>query len=280
MVQVARRLHVVDAAPMTYFAGFEPWLRANNCGNNTIEDRLNHLADFARAHPGFPHVTPTDITSWLGRPGYAQWTRATYYGHLHSYYAFATDVGFVEVDPMARMRHPKPGKSVPRPLSPAQVAVVLSAATNVNLHAWLILGLYAGLRAHEIAKIRGEDVDQEQLFVFGKGGQGAFVPTHPLVWELAQTRPRQGWWFPSSASSLGHVRSTSVSTGITRLFAANGIEGSIHRCRHTYATQLLRAGVNIRVVQSLMRHASLNSTMIYTAVDEDERRDAINRLAA
>jgi len=175
MAQVARRLHLVDAAPMTFFEGFEPWLRANNCGNNTIEDRLNHLADFAGAHPGFPHVTPSEVTNWLGRPGYAQWSRATYFGHLHSYFTFAADVGFVQVDPMARIRHPKAGKSVPRPLTPAQVAVVMAAATNTNLHAWLTLALYAGLRAHEIAKIRGEDVDDDQLYVFGKGGQGAFV---------------------------------------------------------------------------------------------------------
>ena len=212
-------------------------------------------------------------------PGYAQWSRATYYGHLHSYFTFAADVGFVQVDPMARIRHPKAGKSVPRPLTPAQVAVVMAAATNTNLHAWLTLALYAGLRAHEIAKIRGEDVDEDQLYVFGKGGQGAFVPTHPLVGALAQSRPRAGWWFPTR-SSTGHVRSTGVSTMTSRLFAANGIEGSIHRCRHTYATQLLRAGVNIRVVQTLMRHQSLTSTQIYTAVDEDERRDAINRLVA
>jgi site-specific recombinase XerD len=279
MVQVARRLQLVDAAPMTHFAGFEPWLRANNCGNNTIEDRLNHLANFAATHPGFPDVTATQITNWLGRPNYAQWSRATYFGHLRSYFTFAVDVGFVQVDPMARMRHPKPGKSVPRPLTPAQVAVVLAAATNTNLHAWLILGLYAGLRAHEIAKIRGEDVEQDQLYVFGKGGQGKFLPTHPLIWDLAKTMPRAGWWFPT-CSSTGHVRSTGVSTMTSRLFAANGIEGSIHRCRHTYATQLLRAGVNIRVVQTLMRHASLTSTQIYTAVDEDERRAAINRLVA
>jgi len=180
---------------------------------------------------------------------------------------------------MARMHRPKPGKSVPRPLTPAQVGVVLAAATNANLHAWLTLGLYAGLRAHEIAKIRGEDVEEDQLFVFGKGGQGKFLPTHQMVWELAQSRPRAGWWFPS-CSSTGHVTSMSVTTLTSRLFKANGIEGSIHRCRHTYATQLLRAGVNVRVVQSLMRHASLNSTMIYTAVDEGERRDAINRLVA
>jgi integrase/recombinase XerD len=59
---------------------------------------------------------------------------------------------------------------------------------------------------------------------------------------------------------------------------ANGIEGSIHRCRHTYATHLLRAGTNVRVVQELLRHKSLTSTQIYTAVSEDERIEGISRL--
>ena len=278
MADAVRHLRAVHDAPMTHFAEFRPWLRANNCCENTIDDRLGVLADFARTHPCFPAVTPGAITEWLGRPGYAPWSRATYYGHLHSYFTFAMENNFLTVDPMARMRRPRPGKSIPRPLSAAQVSTVLAAA-RPNLRAWLILGLFAGLRAHEIAKIAGEDVDEDQLYVFGKGGQGAFVPTHPLVWALAQSRPSQGWWFPT-CSSTGHVTSLAVSTMTTQLFKANGIEGSIHRCRHTYATQLLRAGVNIRVVQTLMRHESLSSTQIYTAVDEDERRDAINRLVA
>jgi site-specific recombinase XerD len=146
--------------------------------------------------------------------------------------------------------------------------------------AWLTLALYAGLRAHEIAKIRGEDVTEDTIYVRGKGGVDAQIPTHPVVWALALDRPRTGWWFPSSASTLGHVRSTSVSTETTKLFTANGIEGSIHRCRHTYATQLLRAGANIRVVQELMRHKSLSSTQIYTAVDEEELRNGIAGLQA
>jgi len=279
MAQVARRLHVVYAAPeMTHFAGFEPWLRANGCSANTIEDRLNHLADFTRANPSFPHVSPMHVTAWLGREGYAPWSRATYYGHLRSYFTFAMENDLLAVDPMGRMRRPKPGKSIPRPLTPAQVAAVMAAA-RPNTRAWLTLGLYAGLRAHEIAKIRGEDVGEDQLYVWGKGGQGAFVPTHPLVWVLALTRPRDGWWFPTRAAA-GHVTSLAVSTMTSKLFKANGIEGSIHRCRHTYATELLRGGANIRVVQTLMRHESLSSTQIYTAVDEGERRDAINRLVA
>jgi integrase/recombinase XerD len=263
---------------MDNFAGYESWLRANNCGDNTVEDRFAHLADFARCHPDFPAVTRDQVTAWVGRPGYAQWSRATYYGHLRSYFRFAAQAGIVEADPMATLRRPRPGKSVPRPLTFAQVATVLAGA-NPSTHAWLTLGLYAGLRAHEIAKIRGEDVEQDQLFVRGKGGKEAYVPTHPLIWELAATRPPTGWWFPSP-TPIGHVRSVWVTTGTTKLFAANGITGSIHRCRHTFATQLLRAGVNIRVVQTLMRHECLSSTQIYLAVDEVERRDAINLLLA
>ena len=269
---------VFDNEVVDPFAGFEPWLRANSCCENTIADRIGVLADFTRHHPNFPNVTPVEVTNWLDRPGYAPWTRATYFGHLRSYFRFATGAGIVEVDPMAGMRRPKPGRGTPRPLNAGQVAAVLTAAIP-NVRTWLMLGLYAGLRAHEIAKIRGEDVTADQLYVFGKGGQGAFVPTHPLVWAEAQSRPRQGWWFPTRAAA-GHVTSLAVSTMTSKLFAAHGIEGSMHRCRHTYATELLRGGANIRVVQTLMRHESLTSTQIYTAVDEDERRAAINRLVA
>jgi integrase/recombinase XerD len=274
-----RILHLVtDDSSMSPLAGYESWLRVNNCCANTVQDRVGVLADFARTHPSFPDVTPGQITNWLGREGYAQWTRGAYFGHLRSYYTFAMSVGIVDVDPMLGMKRPKKGKSVPRPLTPEQVATVMAAA-RPNTAAWLTLGLFAGLRAHEIAKIRGEDVEEDQLYVFGKGGQGAYVPTHPKVWALALTRPRFGWWFPTS-SAAGHVTNMSVSTTTSRLFAANGIEGSLHRCRHTFATELLRQGENIRVVQQLMRHESLTSTQMYTAVDECELRSAIRRLAA
>lgn len=264
---------------MSSFAGFESHLRANNCGDSTVHYRLAHLRDFSRHHPGFPDVTPTQITNWLGRGGYASWSRTTFYGHLHSYFAYATQVGIVDLDPMAAMHRPRAPKGIPRPLTAEQVDQVMAAAPNANVRAWLTLGLYAGLRAHEVAKLRGQDVEVNQLFVCGKGGRNAFVPTHPVVWALAASRPATGWWFPTN-SGTGHVSARTVSALTAKLFTANGIEGSIHRTRHTFATRLLRAGVNIRVVQRLMRHECLSSTEIYLAVDDDECRDGISRLGA
>lgn len=59
-----------------------------------------------------------------------------------------------------------------------------------------------------------------------------------------------------------------------------GIDGTLHQARHVYGTQLLRSGANLRIVQELMRHRSISSTEIYTAVSSDERTDAIRRLGA
>jgi integrase/recombinase XerD len=277
--QPLRSLSLVpERPPGPGLTDFALWLRANGCSERTIESRLHHVEDFSRHHPSFPHVRPMSVTAWLGREGLAPWSRATFYGHLRSYFTFACENDVIDVDPMARMRRPHAPQGKPRPLTPDQVDLLLTASAvsgNANVGVWMTLALYAGLRAHEIAKIRGEDVDQVSIFVLGKGGTTAEIPTHPAIWALALERPRHGWWFPSSVSSLGHVRATSVSTLTTRLFTACGIEGSIHRCRHTYATTLLRSGANIRTVQELLRHASLSSTQIYTAVDEGERREGI-----
>lgn len=148
-----------------------------------------------------------------------------------------------------------------------------------RVRAYVMLALYAGLRAHEIAKIRGEDVTQQAIYVEGKGGQRAMIPTHPALWTLARAHPQTGWWFPSH-SACGHVTTEAVTAGVTRLFRSLGIAGSVHRCRHTYATRLLRGGANVRVVQTLMRHQSLTSTEVYTAVDDDERARAIASLGS
>lgn len=154
--------------------------------------------------------------------------------------------------------------------------LVLRESTG-TLNAWLQLAYLAGLRAHEIAKFRGEDIDRDRVTVVGKGRQLATLPTHDALWELAQRYPRQGYWFPSRRT-VGHVAPDSVSCRTRALFRRLGIPGSIHRVRATYGTSLLRNGANVRVVQDLMRHRSLASTEHYLAATEDEMVAAIRTL--
>lgn len=278
MPEHAALLHLINDAPMNTLEGFPAWLRANSCSERTVKDRVGVVRCFAHTCVDFPRVTPSEVYAWIGRTGLAPWSRATYFSHLRSFFRYAVDVGLITSDPMARMRRPKRGRGIPRPLTAQESATVLAAA-NRNTHAWLVLAMFAGLRAAEVAAVRGENVTKENIYTFGKGGVGAYIPTHPMVWAEALNRPQRGWWFPSDTAA-GHVTALSVSTGTSRLFTRCGVSGSLHRCRHSFATDLLRDGQNVRVVQELLRHSQLSSTQIYTEVTDTEKRTAILRLPA
>lgn len=260
-------------------SGFEDWLRSWSAAQRTVEERVCVIRAGLREWGDPRQTTPEQLTRWLSNPALSPWTRVTYYYHMRSYFGWLFQTLQIIENPAADLRVPKSPKDRPRPLTTQEVSLVLPAAAG-NLRSYLLLGLLAGLRVHEIAKMRGEDINADAIFVLGKGRQQAFVPTHPALWELAQSYPRHGWWFPSVRSEGGHVLGTSISTMVTKHFTMLGVEGSIHRCRHSYATNLLRNGANIRVVQTLMRHESLATTAKYTAVDEDERMVAISGLVA
>jgi len=257
---------------------FRSWLRSWGASESTVTVRLRVCAAFERDYDP-ETATAEDIATWLARPGLSPWTRHSYYGHLRSLYDWMRRAGLRPVDPMLDMRAPRRPAQKPRPLAPLEQSQALVAADD-TVRAWLLLGLLAGLRAFEIAKIRGEDIDAEALYVRGKGGKDAMIPTHPMLWELAQTLPRSGWWFPSPHHNKDHVHPATVTRRITALFRELGVEGSTHRARHSYCTNLMRAGVSLRIVQELARHGSLATTAGYLAVDEDERRAAVALLSA
>ena len=261
---------------VTALPDYETWLRSWGAAESTIKVRLSVLS---RALVGTDGTTQ-GLAAWLAQFD-APWTKSTYYSHLSSFYGWLHETGRRADDPTRGLRRPRTGTSRPRPLSEDEAVAVLGAAEG-RVRAYVMLGMYAGLRAHEVAKIAGEDINAETLYVLGKGRQVALIPTHPALWELAQEHPRHGLWFPSPRRDKAgqSVTPTAVSLAVTKLFYQLGIEGSLHRCRHTYGTRLLRSGANIRVVQTLMRHSNLATTAKYTAVDEVEQIEAIRRLAA
>lgn len=222
--------------------------------------------------------TPDNIQTWIGRhkPG---WTRVTYCNTITSLCEWMTAAGYLTEDPMPMVRRPARPVPVPRPLTDREVERVLAVAEGVERD-WFRIGLLTGLRAHEIAKLHGGDVTDTLLYVEGKGGKRAALPLHPEVRLIADRYPADGYWFPSPFHPGEPIGPTAVSQRIRGLFRTVGVAGSIHRARHTYATRLLRSGVNIRTVQQLMRHSSLTSTQVYTAVTDADMREAIHGLSA
>lgn len=257
-------------------AEFRDFLRSWSAAERTVSARLACVT--ARIQDwGLDGFTAANVRDYFATTSKlrSKWSRATYHQHLNSFGEFLVTAGYADSNPMEQVRKAVPPKSEPRPLSEAQVQQVLEVAHG-EVRDWILLALLAGLRVHEIAKIRGEDVDIDGLWVEGKGDKRVTLPLHPDLWDMAQRYPKFGYWFAGPVD--GHIRSNSISTRVGRLFRPLGISGSIHRCRHSYATRLLRQGTNVRQVQKLMRHGSLQTTAAYTAVDEDELRNAINRL--
>lgn len=176
-----------------------------------------------------------------------------------------------------------PSRGVPRPVTSAQVEAILGACADTRARqtrAYVILAAYAGLRVHEIAQIRGEDVRDGELLVDGKGGSRSSVPMHPAVAALADVMPRRGWWFPTDGIE-GHVHRCSVSSAIARAMRRADVPGTPHALRHHYGTQvLISSGGNLRVTQRALRHASPATTAIYTAIADDSLRMAIAAIPA
>lgn len=93
--------------------------------------------------------------------------------------------------------------------------------------------------------------------------------------------PVDSWWFPARAGRAGHVSGASVTNLITLAKKRAGILDphlTPHSLRHAFGTDLVEHGVDIRVIQELMMHASLATTQIYTGVSSRLKREGIDRL--
>ena len=144
------------------------------------------------------------------------------------------------------------------------------------------LMLYAGLRLSETAALRWRDVDMdlaELMVIDGKDGKDRVVPLHSaLVEELRKVRNpnpslavvggRDGE--PLTHKSLAHI--------YERWLPGLGIQITAHRLRHSFATEMLRHGADIRAIQELMGHASLETTQRYLALCNEQLRGAVEKL--
>lgn len=256
---------------------------ASGHSERTITSRAYTVARLTACGVDPLTATRDDLTRWLSDLPAMRSSKATYRAQLRAFYAWLIDTDRRADDPAAKLPRPHTSPGVPRPFTPAQVEAILAACTDkraAQTRAYVILACYAGLRVHEIAKVRGEDVNGDELQVTGKGGSSAAVPMHPMVAALAAVMPRSGWWFPTRSQS-GHVHRCSVSSAIKRAMVRAGVPGTPHAGRHHYGTQVLRAsGGDLRTTQRALRHKSVQTTVVYTQVPDDALRRAIAGIPA
>jgi site-specific recombinase XerD len=164
---------------------------------------------------------------------------------------------------------------VPVVLTQDEVARLLAAAPGFKYRAALSVAYGAGLRAAEVVQLKVSDIDAAQMAIRveqGKGAKDRFAKLSPALltllreWWLTCRSPV--WLFPSRTGVLRHITPRQFSRGCMAAAQAAkiGKRVTLHTLRHSFATHLLEAGVDIRVIQVMLGHSKLETTAIYTRV--------------
>lgn len=269
-----------DDAPDTLIDAWTLTMQAQGLSQNTITERTRLIRQLARTTGTDPAaLTPHTLTVFLASVE-APVTADAYYSIARAWCTWLVRVGHRDDDPTMRVPRPRVPPARPRPITRDQLDAVLATPLRPATRMKILLAAFAGLRIHEIARVRGQDVDPAggTLTVTGKGGRTDFLPAHPVILDQAGDYPRKGYWFPSPTRPGQHVAAKTVGTVIARALRRAGIDATAHQLRHYFATSLLEADVDSRIVQTLMRHASLATTGRYLGVTLTQQRRALDSL--
>jgi site-specific recombinase XerD len=250
-------------------------LQLRNYSPRTVETYLQHVARFARHFNRSPeHLGAEEIRSYqlyLLHERHASWSvfnqavcalRFLYRTTLRA--AFGVDM----------IPYGKKPRALPAVLSRAEVAQLL-ALVRQPLERLILQTTYAcGLRASEVLNLRVADIDSGRMLLWvrhGKGGKDRGVPLSPALLEALRAHWRQRrpatWLFPGQTPS-GRRSLEALQRVCRRAVRAAGFtkKVSLHTLRHSYATHLLEAGVDLVTIQRLLGHRDLQTTARYTHV--------------
>jgi integrase/recombinase XerD len=261
---------------------------------HTLSAYRNDLQRAAEGVSGSLGAASADELSRLG----AQWaelapsTVARRSAALRRFYAFLVDDGLRRDDPSEALPRPRLERPLPRILDEADIASMFEAAedraasgeaTAVRNLALLELLYGSGLRASELVSLPRGAVRPGQPFLIlsGKGSKERLVPissrADAAVQKWLEIAPGGVLWlFPSGKSHISRVRLFQIVRAMAADAGISPERVSPHVLRHAFATHLLSGGADLRVLQSLLGHADIATTQIYTHVDSARLVELVN----
>ena len=202
---------------------------------------------------------------------------------LRQFYGFLVDEGLREDDPTHALPRPSARRPLPKILAHAEIEALFATAEEeargdapaaVRLLTLLELLYGSGLRATELVSLPVSAVPRDAPFltVVGKGGQARMVPvsqraTRALARWMGLRDAASAWLFPSRTGHITRVRLFQMLKELAVRADLPPAKLSPHVLRHAFATHLLEGGADLRALQTLLGHADISTTQIYTHVD-------------
>ena len=269
---------------------------------HTLSAYARDLTDAETSTGGLMQADAEAVEAWfadLSRRGLSAATAARRRSAARQFYRFVLAEGWRTDDPSRRLDAPKQGRALPKVLSREEIDRLLEAAgrrdaaAGLRLVALVELAYASGLRVSELLGLKVDAVrrDPAYLIVRGKGGKERLAPlnaaarTAVKAWLTARDEKRKPeapdspWLFPSSGKS-GHLTPRRFAQLLDEAALVAGIDPariSPHVLRHAFATHLLEGGADLRVVQTLLGHADIATTQIYTHVATDRLAQVVQQ---
>jgi integrase/recombinase XerD len=265
------------------------------------ENDLSQLATFVEEEAGKEMVIP----SWanfshqammryllnLQEKKYAATTRARKLAAARSFFKFLTAENIIKEDPTHNMESLNVGRSLPKPISLAQVRALLEQPTKLSTpeakrdEAMLQLLYASGLRVSELISVNVEDVNiiDGDVRVFGKGRKERIIPIHKQAATVVEqyvrdARPHLARNKDEKAMFLNRRGERLTRQGFWQILKQYaklaGLTTAVtpHTLRHSFATHMLSGGADLRAVQELLGHANISTTQVYTHLTTEHVR--------
>lgn len=258
------------------------WMESASYAAGTVQQRRWQLRGLAETYLQRPpwRLSTEDLMVWMSSRGWGPSTLKTARAALRSFYGWGVSSGRAKSDPALGLPRVRVPAGLPRPADAEVVAKALGRGSDRD-RLMILLGVFGGLRAAEIAGLRWADVDGSGFRVTGKGRRTRRVPLHPeIAAELAAEHARRqagrmGSGFRYQAGADVFVFPGRSGGGATPNFVSNALSVALgpgvtgHQLRHRFATRALGASGNLAAVQDLLGHASPATTRVYAAVSDD-----------
>lgn len=243
-----------------------------------IFDFLSYLASDRAVNPDSP------MTEY----GISPASRARKLSSIKSFYKYLTvRTKQLTENPVADLEYPKLRKSLPKYLTLDQSAALLKAVSGPNEkrdYAILMLFLNCGIRRSELVGLNVSDVYEDRIRVVGKGNKERFVyfstPCRKAIDAYLVERNKK--ILSDNRALFGSRNSNRISVEavhrlVKKYLTLAGLDAdhfSAHKLRHTAATMMLSGGVDVKTVQEVLGHENLNTTQIYTHIENTELKIA------
>lgn len=245
--------------------------------------RLSRALDPTQSSPRvLVEATSTDLANWQANISHL--TLATidkYVMHTRAWYSWLVrPMRVISESPAEDLMKPNVKRLLPRPIPEEQLQFALDACMDPLVFVWMILGAYAGLRAVDISALNSDDVLLNGAVPFlrvrGKGGHENLVAVGVKVVEaLASFSIGRG---PMFVKDGRRMTARQIDDRINAYLKRVGVPYTFHQLRHYYGTAVYEISKDIIYTQKQMRHASVDSTQIYTLVQQDRNPEALRAL--